>query len=79
MLGYVVVALQPLGIVQSFIILADFPVSLVVFALAWHHAVLATIWLVVAGTLWWYLLSRLLELAVQWLMRKGEQSSGLNF
>ena len=35
-----------------------FPISLVALALAWKYSVLATVWILVVGTLWWYLLSR---------------------
>ena len=64
MSGYVVPQLEFLGILGTFIMLADFPISLVALALTWKHEVLAAIWIVAAGTLWWYLLSRVLELLV---------------
>jgi len=57
MIGLVVPRLQYLGIVWSFIMLADLPISLVAYALAWEHSLPAALWIVVAGTLWWYLLS----------------------
>ncbi len=38
--------------------LVDFPISLVALALAWKYSALATAWILVVGTLWWYLLSR---------------------
>jgi len=41
---------------------ADFPISLVAYALMPKFAPLAAIWIVVAGTLWWYLLSRVAEI-----------------
>jgi hypothetical protein len=59
--GYVVSGLQPLGILFTFIDIVDLPISLVYIALAWNYGVLAAIWLVVVGTLWWYLLCRTAE------------------
>lgn len=55
--------LQPLGIVGSYILLADLPVSLVAYMLAWKYSLLATIWILIVGTLWWYLLS----LGINWV------------
>lgn len=59
--GYVVSSLQPLGILFTFIEIIDLPISLVYMALAWNYGVLAVVWLVVVGTLWWYLLCRAAE------------------
>jgi hypothetical protein len=50
--------LQFLGILFTFILLADLPVSLLAYGLGWHYPTLAGIWIFVAGTLWWYLLGR---------------------
>jgi hypothetical protein len=58
MLGFVVPQLQFLGILMVFVNIADFPISLVAIALAFRHDALAWIWMVVVGTLWWYLLCR---------------------
>lgn len=57
-LGYYIRRLDFLGTVWTYLMLIDLPISLVTFALAWKHSVLAATWLVVVGTLWWYLLSR---------------------
>src|SRR5271170_8468514 len=57
-LRYFVPGLQYLVIIWEFVLHADFPVSLVAYALTPRYAPLAAIWIVVAGTLWWYLLSR---------------------
>jgi len=59
MIGLVVPSLQYIGITWSFIILADLPVSLVAYALGWKYPLLANLWILTAGTLWWYLLSRI--------------------
>jgi hypothetical protein len=61
MLGFVVPPLQFLGILMMFVNIADFPISLVGLALAFHHGALAWIWIVGVGTLWWYLLARAAE------------------
>jgi hypothetical protein len=37
--------------------LADLPVSLVAYALGWKYPLLANLWIIVVGTLWWYFLS----------------------
>ena len=54
MIGYLVPKLQYLGIVWVFVMLADLPISALAYALAWNHSTLAGIWVVVAGTWWWY-------------------------
>jgi hypothetical protein len=77
--GYLIPTLQHLGIIEGYLILADLPVSLVVFALAWRYPLLAAVWIVVAGTLWWYLISCLLEVVAQRLLRKNPPFSGLKF
>lgn len=56
-LGYVVPGSQFLGILWSLLTIADFPLSIVTAVLAFsHHSVLAALWAIVVGTLWWYLL-----------------------
>jgi hypothetical protein len=62
MLGYAVPHLQFLGILMGFVNVVDLPISLVAFALSFHHDVLAWMWTVVVGTLWWYLLGRAVQL-----------------
>jgi hypothetical protein len=61
MMGYLVPGLQYLHIVWDFIMQADLPVSLVAVALAPNYNSLATLWIIIAGTLWWYALSRAAE------------------
>jgi hypothetical protein len=60
-IGLVIPSLQYVGILFSFILIADLPVSILSYALAWKYGALAVIWIFVAGTLWWYLLSRVGE------------------
>ena len=60
--GYVLPALQPLGILFSVLVLADIPVSLVFVALAARtHGAVAFAWLLVVGTLWWFVLCRIAQ------------------
>jgi hypothetical protein len=69
-LRYFVPGLQYLVVVWDFVMHADFPVSIVAYALTPQFPALAAIWIVVAGTLWWYLLSR----AAESLLNKFGQS-----
>ena len=57
-LRFFVPGLQYLVVIWEFVLHADFPLSLIAYALAPKYSPLAAIWIVVAGTLWWYLLSR---------------------
>jgi hypothetical protein len=65
-LRYFVPGLQYLVVIWDFVMHADFPVSLLAYALTPKYAPLAAIWIVVVGTLWWYLLSR----AAEWLINR---------
>jgi hypothetical protein len=60
-LRFFVPGLQYLSVMWDFVVRVDFPISLVADALTPRFAPLAAIWIVVVGTLWWYLLSRLAE------------------
>ncbi|MGB7750492.1 MAG: hypothetical protein WCF88_02990 [Candidatus Acidiferrales bacterium] len=60
-LRFFVPGLQYLSVMWDSVVHVDFPVSLVAEALAPKFSALAAIWIVVAGTLWWYLLSRAAE------------------
>lgn len=57
------------GTLWEVITMLDLPLSLVAIGLAWKHGVLATIWIMVVGTLWWYLLGRGAEVVFD-LMRR---------
>ena|ERR1700732_4774412 len=57
MSGHIVPSLEFLGTGWTYIMIADFPISLVAVALAWGHGAVATAWIFVVGTVWWYLLS----------------------
>jgi hypothetical protein len=68
-IGLVIPGLQYAGILITFILAADLPISVPAYALAWKHGVLAVIWIFVAGTSWWYLLSRGAELLLDRFLR----------
>jgi hypothetical protein len=74
-LRYFVPGLEYLIVIWDFVMHADFPVSLVAFALAPKFAALAAVWIVVAGTLWWYLLSRAAEFLINSLTQQRRPSS----
>jgi hypothetical protein len=57
-LGYMVPGLESLGILFTFLLIVDFPVSFVYVVLAWGNGGIAFTWLIVVGTLWWYALCR---------------------
>jgi len=61
MIGYVIPKLQDWAIIQTFILPADLPVSAPVYFLAWRYPIIALLWLIGAGTLWWYFLGRLVQ------------------
>jgi hypothetical protein len=44
-----------------FVMLVDLPISLVSYFLGWKHPGVALVWVIVVGTLWWYLLSKIVE------------------
>jgi hypothetical protein len=60
-IGLLIPSLQFLGILFSFVLLADLPVSFLAYGLAWKYPALAVTWVFVAGTLWWYLLGRAVQ------------------
>lgn len=74
MLGYAVVGLQYLGTVMTFLMILDLPISFVAYGLAWKHGALAGIWILIAGTLWWYLLSCGVELVLGRLKHRRKHS-----
>jgi hypothetical protein len=74
MIGYLIPNLQNWGIVWVFVMLLDLPISGVAYALTWKYGALAVIWIMSAGTLWWYLLSRAVEAVLDKL--KTSSTSG---
>lgn len=49
------------------LLIADFPFSIGVLVLAWKYPLLANLWILVVGTAWWYLLSRII---VGWISNR---------
>ncbi|HEV2617937.1 MAG TPA: hypothetical protein VGU63_15155 [Candidatus Acidoferrales bacterium] len=57
--------------------LADLPVSAIAYVLAWMHGTAATVWIVIAGTLWWYLLGLGIDVLVNRFKRNPQHLSHL--
>jgi hypothetical protein len=70
LIGFVIPRLQYWGIAWTFILILDFPISLVSYVLAWKNGALAAIWIFLAGTYWWYLLSRVAEVLIDSMRRR---------
>ncbi len=64
-LRFFVPGLQYFSVMWDFVVRVDFPVSLVVRHWGRSYSALAAIWVVMAGTLWWYLLSRAAETLIK--------------
>lgn len=64
MIGYVIPRLEYWGIAWTFIMVADFPVSIVAYMFAFRSSAFATAWIFIVGTLWWYLLGRGIEFLI---------------
>ena len=75
--GLLIPRLQFFGILFSFVMLVDFPVSLLASGLGWKHPVLALMWVFVAGTLWWYLLSRAIQTVLVWFAHRNDAPAKL--
>lgn len=71
MIGYVIPSLDCLGIAFRYILMFDLPISVVAYTLGWKYPAIATIWIFVVGTLWWYLLSRAIELVFDKFIDQG--------
>ncbi len=74
-LRFFVPGLQYLNVMWDFVVRVDFPISLLADALGPHYSVLAAVWTVVAGTLWWYLLSRAGELLLNKFTRSQKTAT----
>jgi len=79
-LGYVVHLVMPqsdyiFGSVWALVIVADLPISIVTYIVAWKYPLLAAIWIFVAGTLWWYFLSRVIESAMRRFQNRRRDGS----
>jgi hypothetical protein len=60
-IGLLLPSLQYFGILFTFVLLADLPISVLAYLFGWKYPALAVMWTFVAGTAWWYLLSRGVE------------------
>ncbi|MGA7855560.1 MAG: hypothetical protein WCA15_19740 [Candidatus Acidiferrales bacterium] len=68
--GYVIPGLQYWGILWTFIMTADLPISIVGYVLAFSgNSTLAVVWIFVAGTLWWYVLGCAFEFVIEKVKR----------
>jgi hypothetical protein len=56
--GLLLPSLEYFGILFTFVLLADLPVSLPAYFLGWKYPAIAVTWIFVAGTFWWYFLGR---------------------
>jgi hypothetical protein len=61
----VIPSLENLGIIWVFILLIDLPVSAPAYALGWKYPTIAAVWVVVTGTLYWYLLSWGIQILIE--------------
>jgi uncharacterized membrane protein len=76
--GEIFPKLEHLGIIFTFVLIADLPVSLVTYFAAWKYGLFAEIWTVVVGTLWWYVLGRAAEYIIEWIKdTRGNQNGSL--
>ena len=57
-LGLLIPSLQYFGILFTFVLIADLPISIPAYLFGWRYSALAAAWVFIAGTLWWYGLSR---------------------
>jgi hypothetical protein len=57
-IGLLIPSLQYFGILFTFVLIADLPISIPAYIFGWRYSALAALWVFVAGTLWWYWLSR---------------------
>ena len=75
--GLLIPSLQFFGILFTFVLLVDLPVSLPAYGLAWEYPALAVTWVFVAGTLWWYLLGRAVQAVFLWFSNRNDTPAKL--
>jgi hypothetical protein len=71
MIGMIALQISVLGTVWGFIMLVDLPISIVAYVVGWKYSWLAALWIIVVGTLWWYLLSRGVEFIFDQFKNRG--------
>jgi hypothetical protein len=70
--GILLSRLPTFAIIFWYVMMADLPISLPAFLVAWESQVLAATWVCVAGTFWWYFLGRGAELLIDSLRRQKQ-------
>src|SRR5271154_348743 len=75
--GLLIPSLQFFGILFTFVLLVDLPVSLPAYGLAWKYPALAVTWVFMAGTLWWYLLGRAVQSVFLWFAHRNDTPAKL--
>jgi hypothetical protein len=75
--GLLIPSLQVLGILFTFVLMADLPISLPAYFLAWKYPAFAATWVFVAGTLWWYLLGRAVHAVFLWFAHRNDTPAKL--
>jgi hypothetical protein len=73
LLGYAAPKLDSLGILWTYVMIADLPVSVPAYFLAYAYPLFAWTWILVAGTLWWYLLSRGVRFVLARVMDRSDK------
>lgn len=73
-IGLVIPGLQFFGILFTFIAVADLPISVPYYVLAWKYGALAVTWIFLVGTLWWYVLGRGANALLEKLRRNSPSS-----
>jgi hypothetical protein len=71
-LGLLIPSLQYFGILFTFVLIADIPVSIPAYLFGWKYSALAVVWVFIAGTLWWYWLSRAANALFTRYVRRNE-------
>ncbi len=59
--GSYVLGWSTAGLLWGFLVLLDLPASLPYYFAAWSHGTMAALWIIVVGTIWWYLVSRAID------------------
>lgn len=70
--GLIFPKLQYLGFIFTFVLIADLPISLVTYFAVWEFALFAGTWIVVVGTLRWYLIG----LTADWISERIKEPQG---
>ena len=74
-IGYLIPSLHHWGILFTFILILDLPISLAAYLIGWKYGGLALAWIMVVGTLWWYLLGRGAEFLLDTFVRSSRPTS----